>query len=159
MWPTGPSLCPYDGSNSPDYDSSVTQILEPQRTLTTADRGVELPVLVQSWDHQLLHHTMSFETDTPGCPVVTAARSQSTDHLDVRQMAPHEIHRAPPPHCVRLTIVMRRTLLRPHRCQGNSREQAARRVPREPKASLRLSLVDIGSPGQQELFQRRSCWR
>ena len=96
MRPTVPSICLYDESNIPDYDSSVAQIPEPQRTLTTADRGVELRVLVQNWDH----HTMSFETDTPGCPVVTAARKQSTYHLDVRQMAPHEIHlgrpRAPP---------------------------------------------------------------
>ena len=67
---TGPSLCPYDESNIPDYDLSVAQIPEPQRTRTTVDRGVELRVLVQSWDHQLLHHTVSFETDTPGCPVV-----------------------------------------------------------------------------------------
>ena len=53
MRPTGPSLCPYDGSNIPDYDSSVAQIPEPQRTLTTADRGVGAklgPSVASSYD-------------------------------------------------------------------------------------------------------------
>ena len=128
MRPTGPSLCPYDESNTPDYDSSVAQIPEPQRTLTTADRGVGLRVPVQSWDHQFLRHMMSFENDTPGCPVAAAARKRSTDHLDVRRMAPHEINLGPPraPHRVRLTTVTRRSRLRPHRCQGNSRKQTTR---------------------------------
>ena len=64
-----------------------------------------------------------------------------------RQVQDFRAPSPPPPNCVRLTNVMRRSCQK--RGQGSSRKRATRRVHPEQWASLRLSLVRISSVEQQ----------